>query len=227
MTTVHQTFSVELHLSTGQIITKPINTLRQGDQEYVDLRSVVEGMYMSWPLWSMYLRGCAAEYGLVRHDDEYLRGTVLVKPQALPRLLSHLYNLPQLAQRWTARHRLLALQRQWFTAWVDRSGHPAAAPVLVPRKVTADVVRQLYERVKAGELVKHAAGKLGMSPKVARRVANGSYDMDSAATLAWCESFGGMRPPKTRETGVISRDRRLGRATLATQDLNGSQAAAD
>lgn len=195
-----QTFPIELRLGTGHTLTKTLTTVAFDGREYVCLKSVIEAMYMSWVVWGMYLRGCAEEFGLLRHNDEYLRGTLLVRPQALPRLIARLYNLPELAQRWTARHRLLALQMQWGECWAGRCGQAQEAPDILPRKVTPQLVRELHAFVTGGTLVKKAARELGIAVKVARRVANGNYDMDTATTLAWAETFGGMRPGKVRQT---------------------------
>ena len=72
--------------------------------------------------------------------------------------------------------------------------------------MTPELVRDLYARLNSGTLVKAAASQLGIASKVARRVANGNYDMDNASTLAWVETFGGMQAranSKKAGTGVI------------------------
>lgn len=203
MTTLYKSFPIELRLHTGHILTKNINTVCIDDKEYVDLKSVIQAMYMSWSVWGMYLRGCAAEFGLVRHEDEYLQGTVIVRPYGVHRLLCHLYGLPTLQKRMTVLHRLYALQQQWFTCWRDRQEQAGEPPQLESRKVTPELIRELHALLQAHETFKVAAQRLGINGKIARRIANGNYRMDEACTLTWCKTFGGMRP-KTRRAGVFS-----------------------
>jgi hypothetical protein len=189
---IRKTFDLKMALLTGQVVTKPIGVVQLNSKYWIDLQTVLLALGMSWPKWGMYFRGCADKYRLLRHDDAHLLGVVLVPPNVLVQIMEDLYQMPEMAQRWTARNRIEGISRCWSAAWMKADFEHVGGLVL-PRKVSASTVRDLHKLIKQGLRLAPAAVQLGISAKTASRLKSGNYPMDKDTNLAWYETFGGGR----------------------------------
>jgi hypothetical protein len=190
---IKKTFDLAMRVPNG-VVTKPITVVQLNNKYWIDLQSVMLALGMSWPKWQMYFRGCADKFGLLLHDDGDLLCAVLVPPMSLLRLVDHLYMMPCLATRWTARNRMQGMDAAWTATWLNtRLDH--AEDKMVSRKVSAATVRELHTLFASGETLAACALKLGINSKTANRLKNGTYPMDRLTTLAWYETFGGAKRP--------------------------------
>jgi hypothetical protein len=185
---IKKTFDLEMCVPNGRV-TKPIVVVQLDSKYWIDLESVLKALGMGWKKWHLYFHGCADKFGLLRHDDEYLGGSLLVLPTSMPSLLAGLYALPGIAQRHTASNRIQGMQACWSRAWLT-SPFNHREDVLVSRKVCAATVGELYRLLKTGQTLTAIAAKIGVSTRTAGRLKNGTYPMDRQTSLAWLETFG-------------------------------------
>ncbi len=197
-------FDLTMRVNVSKTVTKPISVLQIDNRYWIDLQGVLEALHLSWPRWSMYFRGCADKFGLLRHEDATLMGTLLVLPERVPSIALHLYALPEMAGRWTVRARINGMHESWGQTWSTTKFQHLTDDDMLPRKVNAALVRALHADLAAGAKIDDAAARLGIAAKTARRIKNGSFPLDKLAGAEWFKTFGGANAAKTRRTGVSS-----------------------
>lgn len=178
-----------------QGLDKPLRYQTVGAKTWVDVRSICETLSMSWSRWAMFFSAMAEELGMRAAEDEPGRTTWFIEVSHGRRLFLRLS--PRLATNRKALKALVVLRTQWTDALGVATG---SRQVCLPergrgtqRKVTALVVRRIFQFRQQNMSWGQIGQMLGISGETVRVVGSGRYRVwDQEAAQAWDATFGSL-----------------------------------
>lgn len=192
-------------------LKKPLYFQRDGAKLWVCVRSVCEALCMAWPRWAMFFMSVADVLGLRAALDHAGRETWLLESRQGGRLFLRL--APGITTNRRASRALQTLRMEWaHVLGVANGQREACMPERYrgpQRKITAEVVRSIYELRQQGLRWGEIGVQLGLAGETVRIVGSGRYrGWDEPAARAWDATFGVLNLPGTPLKAVAGGTRR-------------------
>jgi hypothetical protein len=182
------------------MITKQLTVWLLDERNWVDVYSVLKALGLGRKQL-VFLRACAGMLGFDVVEDARIPDGLLIKAALLPKLLAQLGSDSSLTGRNKTLWRAAALAQAFPQAWRDAGFEmqPEKEAVIVPRKVNAHLVKELFGKLRAGKTAVACAKDLGISDRTIRRIRKGTHLLDFQTERAWLETFGGLRAEQAQQ----------------------------
>lgn len=186
---------------TFQSLKKPIWVVQDYDQSFwIDAKSVIEAIGMSWAKWQLALRRKRTSIKLDSCLDRNGAETFLVSELFFLPWLREMEPLLQIYPGW-ASARAMAIRSTWrdrFEAMLESehlSPPTATEDQATPnrrRKITAEtVIRIHHQRIVVGKSISYTAKAVGISEAAVKAIEAGTYKAFTPESReAWRSTFG-------------------------------------
>lgn len=178
-------------------LTKPVWVLQDEQGIYwVDLKSVLMAVGMSWPRWQLVLRQQHKAWQMTTCLDRHLSETRLIPEQSFVRWLA----LPVEVAEDYAPHiqtRVRLLRGGWTTRFDELYEQDEEAG-LTPRRITQALIEQTYQlRRVVGKSIADTAKELGVGTTTVKKIERGDPKWPAQLQKTWRQSFGAVHngPP--------------------------------
>lgn len=184
-----------------QLRPRPIYILIDGSDCFIDVRSLCEALGISWRRWELLFKNRAISWRLEKCLDRNGKATLLLNAKLAMQVLGEIR--PVLLDTYSGRAADLALRlrahwREDFAEAADIEQQGLSDPRIRGltawpkrnRKVTAEVIRQLFDYWVAFGDLDRAAAEAGIGRSTAFSIRAGTYkNWDGKCQDVWQETF--------------------------------------
>lgn len=180
---------------------RPIYVLEDGSERFIDVRSLCESLGISWKRWELLFKHRAVSWRLEKCLDRNGKATLLLHSNLIVQVLGEMRPVLLAAYGGRAADLALRLRTAWredFAEATDFEQQGLTDPRirgLSPwpkrsRKVTAEVIQQLFDHWVAHGDLDRAAADVGIGRSTAYSVRAGTYkNWDPKCQDVWQETF--------------------------------------